>query len=1401
MLRTLLLVLATTGAAWAQTTPLSGAYTINNAAATGGTNFASFTDAAAALNTNGVSGPVTISVSGGPYTEQFTLNALTGTSATNRVTFNGNGRTIQFGSSTSAQRAVVTLNGADYVTLNNLVVDATVGGTSTSTYGWGIQVMNASDNDVINGCTVTSSTSSTSSTNFVGIVANNSATSLTTGGAAGNALALTNNTVKGGYYGIKIVGTSSALLPDYQVRGNTVQDFYLYGIDVDYSTGAKIISNDISRPTRTGLSTFYGVSLGAGNALADIEKNRIHSPFDANPSSTSTAYGLYSSGNDAPVGSENEFVNNLVYDFNGAGIEYGIYNSSSDNVRYYHNTVALDNAAATTASDSYGFYQTTTASGIELRNNIFSVRRGGSGERYAIVFNTTTSTISSDYNDLVVGTGANYLTGRFGTATAGTNFATLADWKGANANAYDQNSVAVAPQYTNVAAGNLQPSAAGLNNVATPLARVTDDVTGAARSSTPDIGAYEFTPGADDVALVSITAPATPATAGPNTVTVTLRNNGLAPLTSVRLVYTLNGGTAVTQNFTGLNVAPGATQTLSFSQQATVTTGANALTVTASLPNGNPDTNPTNNTLNSTVYTGLSGTFTINKSAATGGTNFTSFTDAATALMQSGISSSVRFNVLNGPYTEQFVLGEVPGVSATDTILIDGGTGKQTLSYTGTVAQPAAVLLNGTDYVTLRNLTIDVSAGATYGIGVHLVGQANYNRVTGCVVMGTTAATSSTANAAIAASGSITSGSSAGDANHLRIENNVLSGGYYCVIVTGNTTTNSVGVRVTGNEIRDFYLYGLDVENADGARLIGNDIHRSTRAGVSTFYGIYQTGNTGAAVERNRIHSPFGGNATSTAAAYGLYSTTNDGTPAAPNDAVNNLVYDFNGAGIEYGIYNTGSDNSRYYHNVVSLDNTASTSTAASYGFYQTTAATGVEFLNNIVSVTRGGTGTRYAEYFNTTGSTITSNYNDLYIGSGANFFTGRFGTTNYATLADWRTANGNAYAQNSLQVNPQFASATNLVPAAPQVVSAGTSATLSRVPADFLNVTRTSPPDLGAYTLRTVLNDVDVVSIDAPMTPAVLGNNPVRVTIRNGGTALLTSATLSYSLDGGAPVTQNFTGLNLATGASQQVTFNTGLTLTQSGSFTLVVTGSLPNGQPDANSLNNTQTVTFNQPTPPNDEPCTALPLTGQLNGSNGNATTTILPGIVFPPSCSPSLSPKDVWFSFPASGSSATLYLSGNAAGMVRVFTAATCSTGFSQVFCQASGASNTGVGTVTVPGLTNGSTYYVAVSGYSSNDVTGSFVISLRPLGSRAQTNAAALAVFPNPSATGQLTVRLAGHTGTGTIELVNALGQSVRRQAMLSGGSEQAVQTSGLAAGVYTLRVHVGSEVLTRKVVLQ
>ncbi len=226
---------------------------------------------------------------------------------------------------------------------------------------------------------------------------------------------------------------------------------------------------------------------------------------------------------------------------------------------------------------------------------------------------------------------------------------------------------------------------------------------------------------------------------------------------------------------------------------------------------------------------------------------------------------------------------------------------------------------------------------------------------------------------------------------------------------------------------------------------------------------------------------------------------------------------------------------------------------------------------------------------------------------------------------------------------------------------------------------------------------------------------------------------------------------------------------------------------------------------TPPsNDEPCGALPLVSAtaLTVTNVGATPSTQFGIQLP-ACAPTNVPKDVWFVMNPATSTVTFTLLGSAPGMLRVFESPNCGAGpFTQVFCQ---AANGGFPVpFAVTGLTANRNYYVAVSGFAGLSTPGSFTISASTLGTVLAAHSPAagrnLLVYPNPSNTGQLTLRLdAGTTGQAT--LFNALGQEVRRQTLPAGSTEHTLTTRGLATGLYTLRVLLGTEVLTRKVVLE
>jgi hypothetical protein len=136
------------------------------------------------------------------------------------------------------------------------------------------------------------------------------------------------------------------------------------------------------------------------------------------------------------------------------------------------------------------------------------------------------------------------------------------------------------------------------------------------------------------------------------------------------------------------------------------------------------------------------------------------------------------------------------------------------------------------------------------------------------------------------------------------------------------------------------------------------------------------------------------------------------------------------------------------------------------------------------------------------------------------------------------------------------------------------------------------------------------------------------------------------------------------------------------------------------------------------NDNPCSATPLT--LSGASCQSTAasssfaTITPANGYDQQgCGGTARPLDVWFTFttaatgPAS-TGATISVTGNPAGQIRLFSAASCNGPFTDIAC----SSNSQPGTrpappLTVAGLSPNTTYYVRVA---SNDAvtTGSFTI---------------------------------------------------------------------------------------------
>jgi hypothetical protein len=457
---------------------LNGVYTIDNTQAVSATNFTSFTQFTSTLNAQGVSGPVTVNVgvASGPYNEQIDIIQYAGSSATNSVVINGNGRTITFNATSAAMRHTIMLSGADYMVWNNLRVIGTHATNALVVHLW-----NGSDYNIFNNMYIEAPNNGTSTTQ-VPFSISGSNTSPTSAGNAGNMNVVNSSTIIGGYYNTVFYGNTGAPFnTGNEVRNSVLRDFYIYGFYNAYCTGSKVLNNLVDRVNRITISSTYGIYLTTGSNNCLVEGNLLRDVFANNIGASSLAYLIYIVG-DGTATAPNLIRNNVVSDINSNGTIIGIYLSGSDYAYAEHNTISIDYTGAT-GGTSYGIY--STGSYDRVRNNNISINRGGTGSRWGLYYTTTAANIVSDYNNIYVGV----TTSPYGVGYYNATYTTLANWQAGTI--YDQNSVSVDPQFVNPASYDYSFGNVLMNNKALPIG-VLNDVTGLGRFVlAPDPGAYE----------------------------------------------------------------------------------------------------------------------------------------------------------------------------------------------------------------------------------------------------------------------------------------------------------------------------------------------------------------------------------------------------------------------------------------------------------------------------------------------------------------------------------------------------------------------------------------------------------------------------------------------------------------------------------------------------------------------------------------------------------------------------------------------------------------------------------------------------------------------------------------------------------------------------------------------
>ncbi|GAA0525306.1 Ig-like domain-containing protein [Chitinophaga japonensis] len=1061
----------------------SGTYTINKNAPSGSGNFTSFNAAYGALSC-GIDGPVVFNVvpGSGPYNEQLIMKAVRGASGVNTITFNGNGNVLQYSGDDTDQRAVIKLDGGGHFIIDSLIIDATGSGN----YGYGVQLLNNADSNIVKSCVIKSSMAPASTNAFAGIVISAAHDDPTaTGDTWCDDNLFESNTITGGHYGIAIAGDpvyfawSSNFIKGNRVINNTVSDFYERGIYVIGTEATLIEQNIISRPSRAGVGDFYGMYLDQTNAALSVRRNRITNPFGGDPASTASFYGMYLdySGHEIPA----NIINNLVYNINGAGEEYGIYSNGGRFLNILHNTISLDNTqlAGNNTAATNGFYISFAGDSVVFRNNIVTITRGGSGMKHG--FNVAIG----DVIPLVLDKNDYYINGAGGNNYIGyrnASRATLDEWRLITKR--DLHSISEDPVYADEPSGDLTPTVAPLDNTGDPLG-VLGDILGADRSTTtPDIGAYEFSPAPCISGVIAGTAAATPDSGMcmGSIITLSLTGNTVSGYQTYRWqrAATLSGpwedisDTLYVPTFKTEALANGYYRCVVSCTGISDTSATAQVQLNAPLPGG--------------VYT-------INPD---GSGDYPSF-NAAVAAMACGIGGAVTFDVAPGTYTEQVYMRRIAGASDTSRVTFRAANGDATavtLTADGTTAANYVLKLDSASYITCKNISITATSGV-YGRVVELAGTSSYDSLLNNII--TTGATTATGTARAAIYGAPLKGKG------VVIQGNTISNGSSGIYIAGTSINRSNNLRITSNTLSGFYQYGIYAAQSNGTAITDNAITMAAPLS-NTAYGIYTAdGDSAYQVSGNLL-----GISNATTTVYGISVQRSQAFQADPGNIRGNRIaaIDAN-AGNLYGLHVSGTANARIINNVISIG----TSGNNSYGLYGTSNINAACY-NNTVYSTATSANNNIAAYF-------TDGYDDqhyvdirnnifahegggkaLYLGNLQRFYSdyNLLYTTGgtlvqqgfsdeYATLADWRA--GGDLDVHSIVYQPAFVNNINLEPAisSPDVWAMhGRGIQLNGNDEDIHHQPRPATlkagvPDLGAY--EFVPTSVPVASVPVPSAPA----------------------------------------------------------------------------------------------------------------------------------------------------------------------------------------------------------------------------------------------------------------------------------------------------------------------------
>lgn len=561
--------------------------------------------------------------------------------------------------------------------------------------------------------------------------------------------------------------------------------------------------------------------------------------------------------------------------------------------------------------------------------------------------------------------------------------------------------------------------------------------------------------------------------------------------------------------------------------------------------------------LPSTVLAQLSGTKTI------GGTtpDYATIKAAINAVNTQGVTvPGVTFLIRSGTYAEDSLRIRTSTSNASTQIIFKpdvGATVVVNVSPPNTTYN-FAIKIDTTQYVTIdgsnngttsRDLTIN-SSGVNGQRGIWVSGASHFSTIKNCNInAGKDIAAPTTAVRCI----DLLYTGVGQDPDNALCENNFLRYAYTGIRMEGNAAADVMENAMIRNNVIDSVanagVYSLYQNNS---MIYGNDVN-VLRGSSATIYGLY-VGSTSTNVRlySNKVHD-IRQLSTSTSVTYGIYvgTSTTTGIITIYNNFIWNIIVPATGTGAIYGMYSSTANSATpdvFAYNSVYLS-TISASNRLSYGFYRGSTSGLVNLYNNIlhnVSL-NGTTGIAYAIGKTGTTANLISNNNNLFVGTpDAVHYTGRISTTNYATIADWRTANSSDAL--SFAENTPFVSTTDLhIQAVTTQLESG-GIPIAGITDDIDgNVRNVSTPDIGGDEFAGIALDLTPPAISFTPLPYTSSTSArtLNATISDAGSGVPTAGiglpVLYWRINSG---TWNAAPAIYLSGSDYQFTFGAGVVI-----------------------------------------------------------------------------------------------------------------------------------------------------------------------------------------------------------------------------------------------------------------